>query len=128
MVSATSQLLQSEYFSPIFNTAVFDGPVRIYFSQHQEPEVLSFYFELKKKFDSMWAQSTSENPIIFILLYPTENAFKEAFGSDNESELRSIGSNFILGIKGPFREDLGKTIEQKIQEFDFIDRPSVALQ
>ena len=39
-------ITQSSFYSPAFNGAIFDGPLRLYFSQAQEAMALKFYFEL----------------------------------------------------------------------------------
>jgi hypothetical protein len=73
-------ITQSPYYSPAFNGAVFDGPLRLYFSQSQESLALKFYFELRTKTQIMteqWPRSGGLN--IFVMIYPTEETFDLCF-------------------------------------------------
>ena len=120
MESATSQLLQSRYFSSVFNTAIFDGPVRVYFSQHQEQEALKLYFRIQKKIQaSEKLQAMESGPTIFVMLYPNGDSFDETFSTGDETVVESLGDDFVIGVKGPFRDELSPVIEAQIDNIDF---------
>ncbi len=53
MNSSTTALIQSKDFTPVFNTAIIDGAVRVYFSQTQEPDALKIYMNLREFFASI---------------------------------------------------------------------------
>ncbi len=75
-------ITQSPFYSPAFNGAIFDGPLRLYFSQSQEALALKFYFELRAKtkdLADLWPRS--EGPSLYIMVYPTEETFDLCFVS-----------------------------------------------
>ena len=80
MFGSSSDLSRSTLFTPAFNTAIFDGPFRIYFSQHQEAYALNFYFLLQNQlgeyFDQAKAELKSDMSYAYILIYPSEDIFK----------------------------------------------------
>lgn len=75
-------ITQSPFYSPAFNGAIFDGPLRLYFSQSQEALALKFYFELRSKtqdLNEMWPRSGG--PSLYVMIYPTEETFDLCFVS-----------------------------------------------
>lgn len=81
-VSSRLYITQSPFYSPAFNGAVFDGPLRLYFSQTQEALALKFYFELRTKtqdLSEIWPRSGGAN--LFVMLYPTEETFDLCFSA-----------------------------------------------
>ena len=119
MESSTSQLLQSRYFSPVFNTAIFDGAFRVYFSQNQEPEALKLYMKLQDRFKKT-KREESDDRVVFIMLYPNAESFAQVFEGNEETRLESLGSDIVLGIKGPCNDDLTTKIETRLSELSFI--------
>lgn len=101
---ATQQLLQSKLFLASFNMAIFDGPFRLYFSQSQESEALRLYFELHEVLgDGIRPPRAGSNgdQALFVLLYPDEVTYGERFGNSGPSAEAWIGSNLVVGIRGP---------------------------
>lgn len=79
-------ITQSPFYSPAFNGAIFDGPLRLYFTQSQEALALKFYFELRSKTQGLgdcWPRATGPN--LFVMLYPTEETFDLCFLSQGLS-------------------------------------------
>ena len=75
-------ITQSPFYSPAFNGAIFDGPLRLYFSQSQEALALKFYFELRSQIQELtvlWPRSGG--PSLFVMIYPTEETFELCFVS-----------------------------------------------
>jgi hypothetical protein len=107
-----SQLTQSRYYSPAFNAAIFDGPVRIYFAQYQEALALKIYFRLQDRLQG-WLGSAQQLarvklPNAFIMLYPTDEIFANCFSPEQcpERVVRErLGDDYVLGVCGPLREE-----------------------
>ena len=75
-------ITQSPFYSPAFNGAIFDGPLRLYFTQSQEALALKFYFELRSKtqdLTQMWPRNSG--PSLYVMIYPTEETFDLCFVS-----------------------------------------------
>lgn len=111
MRSTYAGLMQSKYFNPAFNSALFDGPVRIYFAQIHESQALKIYFLLQKELSHEWARAkevtkqTGAN--VLILIYPNEETFVLSFDSEKENELfiqESWNQELVFGVKGPLSE------------------------
>ena len=75
MKSTYSYLMQSKYFNPAFNSAIFDGPVRIYFAQFQESFALKIYFHMQNQFKDELARAKdlakTINSNLLIMVYPS---------------------------------------------------------
>lgn len=105
-------LTQSRYYSPAFNAAVFDGPIRIYFAQHQETLALRVYFRLQQHLkDTYMAFRNSfkrHGQTVFLMLYPTLESFENSF--TKETTVRGViaerlGEDHIIGVCGPLQDD-----------------------
>lgn len=75
-------ITQSPFYSPAFNGAIFDGPLRLYFSQSQEALALKFYFDLRSKtqdLSDLWPRTGG--PSLYVMIYPTEETFDLCFVS-----------------------------------------------
>src|SRR5580692_9516144 len=110
MAQIVSHLTQSRYYSAAFNAAVFDGPIRIYFAQHQEALALKVYFRLqnrlKDSFKIARQELRSNGRTIFLMLYPTIEAFESSF-SRNISDavvVEDLDEDFVLGVRGPLED------------------------
>lgn len=104
---ATSILVQSKYFLPVFNMAIFDGPFRLYFSQSQEAEALRMYFELHELLGERVRPTRSgakNNKALFVMLYPDDATFENVFGVNDTLAESRVGDNILVGIKGPLWE------------------------
>lgn len=107
-----AQLTQSQYYSPTLNAAIFDGPIRLYFAQSQEPQALEIYFRMQKeileKYElaKQYIQQDGQN--IFILLYPSDEVFEQSCGDSMGFEsgvvLQKLGDDSVLGVRGPVGE------------------------
>lgn len=122
MRESVTYVTQSKFFSPAFNAAIFDGPIRIYFAQYQESLALKIYFSLQERFQD--ARKNARGIFkdrarnIFVMLYPTDETFHLSFNGDASADLtqgagawagRSIvrtrlGQDFIVGVRGPLEE------------------------
>lgn len=79
-------ITQSPFYSPAFNGAIFDGPLRLYFSQSQEALALKFYFELRSKtqdLSELWPRTGG--PSLYVMIYPTDETFDLCFVSQGLS-------------------------------------------
>jgi hypothetical protein len=108
----------SPYFAMEFNTAIIDGPLRIYFSDTQENEALQFYFEIQELLSYSGIKLNRihcEGGNTFVMLYPHEESFTLAFGNGGEPSLGRFGEHQIIGIKNPLTDDLRKKVGQQIK-------------
>ena len=83
MAASYSSFLTSSFYSPIFNTALFDGPFRFYFSQSYESIALKMYHILQSENKALWLDCKKWSDLskknIFILVYPTQEDVGIAF-------------------------------------------------
>lgn len=106
-----SILTQSRFFSPVFNGAIFDGPIRIYFSQSQESAAMKLYFailtRMKNNFGDLRDCFSDQSPNIFIMMYPTSDSFRVVFPSDQVTLLQvdELDADHIIGLNGPIDEN-----------------------
>jgi hypothetical protein len=136
MQETATYVTQSRFFSPAFNAAIFDGPIRIYFAQYQEAQALKLYFNLQERFSDVRKQARGifrqKGQNIFVMLYPTAETFELSFGDE---PVRSgpmgagaevggyvivrdkLGSDFVVGVSGDLEDD---ALEMICQEMDDI--------
>lgn len=102
MKNGYSQLIQSKYFVTDFNSAIFDGPIRIYFTQVQESLALKIYFHIQnnfadevKKLKDISAQLPSS---LFILIYPNLESYTKCFESEHPMSVVDWDSDIVVGI------------------------------
>lgn len=114
-------LTQSRYYSPVFNAAVFDGPIRIYFAQHQEPLALKVYFHLQQCLKDSYAafrkSFKAQGQTIFLMLYPTPESFENSFESGvamTSVVSERLGDDYVLGVRGPLNDGDFETIFQSV--------------
>lgn len=110
MAHSVVHLTQSRYYSPAFNAAVFDGPIRIYFAQHQETLALQVYFRLQQYLDEMYASFRNSfrqhGKTIFLMLYPNHESFFEAFAMDEKNVICGLlGGDHVVGVNGPLSDE-----------------------
>jgi hypothetical protein len=70
MARFVHQFVGSKYFTPAFNSAVFDGALRVYFAQSQESFALSFYQNLKSQIK--WSFKADSLDYVLVLIYPRD--------------------------------------------------------
>lgn len=111
MKQHASHLTNSRYYSPAFNAAIFDGPIRIYFAQYQEALALRVYFRMHERIQG-WLKDIrplrSRVSNVFIMLYPTDEIFVNCFSAEqvkNRIVMEKLGDDFVLGICGSLREE-----------------------
>lgn len=114
-------LAKSSYYTPAFNCAIFDGPVRIYFSQCQESTALTTYFMLRDT-KTLWISGlktwlNQNGSQIYLLIYPTAETFNlsletTASGAQNIVE-RRVGNDTILAIPG-WSQDFQTALNSKL--------------
>ncbi len=107
--NATTRLLQSKFFSPAFNTAIFDGPVRVYFAQAQEPEALKVYFSLQSKvFKEETTGNSKENlpkdSTLFVMIYPNKESFQQSFDESSDFAVAKLEQDCVIGVQGPISD------------------------
>ena len=105
-----STLMQSKFFNPAFNSAIFDGPIRIYFSQAHESQALKIYFCLQQKYLDLVNVAKEihkkDGRNLLIMLYPDQEAFGMSFEPQNEFlAFEKLAEDSVLGISGPFEDE-----------------------
>jgi hypothetical protein len=120
MAQSVIHLTQSHYYSTAFNAAVFDGPIRIYFAQHQENLALKVYFQLQQHLKDSYAtlrkSFKDHGQTIFLMLYPTVEAFDEVFGAGRGNvRVERLGGDHVIGVRGPLEDDQCHEVFQKIE-------------
>ena len=117
---------QSPFFSPEFNTAIIDGPVRIYFADRFETEALQIYFRLQEVLQEDGIQLSHiphDDQNVFIMLYSGPEAFPKAMrpsaSTTQQWHTRRFGNHDVIGIDiqklntegAGFREDLCQKVK-----------------
>jgi hypothetical protein len=134
MNETATYVTQSKFFTPAFNAAIFDGPIRIYFAQYQEAQALKLYFNLQERFADVRKQARGifkeRGCNIFVMLYPTEETFDMSFGDGENlsgpvptgigAEAGSLnamticrdrlGSEYVVGVRGPMPDEALETV------------------
>lgn len=117
-------MIQSKYFSPAFNSAIFDGPVRIYFAQFHESLALKIYFMIQQKLASEVQKakelSKASGANIFVMVYPTEDSFLLSFdGEENSKEFYSVETSdedLMIGLRGPIEDAQLETLIEVLRQ------------
>ena len=106
-----SGLMQSKYFSPAFNSAIFDGPLRIYFAQFHESLALKIYFlaqqKLKAELLDFKERAKVEGGNVLVMVYLSEETILMSFesapiGLKIVSEQWS--SDQVIGLRGALED------------------------
>lgn len=123
MAQSVIHLTQSRYYSPAFNAAVFDGPIRIYFAQHQEALALKVYFKLqqhlKETYSAFRKNFKHHGQTIFLMLYPTQESFVNSFSLEQAKRANvaaeKLGDDHVLGVRGPLEEDQYEEVFERVK-------------
>jgi hypothetical protein len=118
MSGNTEMVTDSRFFSREFNTAIIDGPLRIYFADRQESEALKIYFEIQEvlaKGGTRLDSISMEKPNVFLMLYPTRQTFKEAFEKEDDLAFGKFGEHLVLGVNGPYSDATRLKIGQQVR-------------
>lgn len=132
--SVVRYVTQSKFFSPAFNAAIFDGPIRIYFAQYQEAQALKLYHNLQERFGEVRKQARGifkeRGRNIFVMLYPSDElfdvAFNGAFGEESSYVCPQpvtvpqilqdrLGEDFVLGVCGPMEDEGLNTVCERME-------------
>lgn len=138
MEPAISFLTQSKFYSPAFNAAIFDGPIRIYFAQDQENLALKIYFHLQKQMKELYSEArnslTEKGKNIFVMLYPTSESFYMSFDKSHSSASEEnliveekLGEDMVLGVRGPVKEEGCEPIYKSVEKAFSQSMPSFLL-
>lgn len=105
-----SNLMSSRFFNPAFNSAIFDGPLRIYFAQFHESLALKIYFSLQQRHTAVLAMAKEmqkqSGANILVLLYPSADAFQMSFEGQRQFLVEDqLDEDSLVGINGPFEDD-----------------------
>jgi hypothetical protein len=129
MKSSYSTLMQSKFFNPAFNSAIFDGPIRIYFAQFHESLALKIYFMIQQKLSHEVARakeiSRATGANILVMVYPTEDSFVMSFEGHEKNgsplALEKWNEDVVIGCRGPIEDQhldlLTETIGLAIQNW-----------
>lgn len=111
MRSTYTALMQSKYFSPAFNSAIFDGPIRIYFAQFHESAALKIYLMLQQALASDMAvakdYSKAFGANFLIMMYPTQDSFVLSFEEEDLATgmvMENWDDDVVIGINGVLDE------------------------
>lgn len=124
MKGTYSALMQSKFFNPAFNSAIFDGPVRIYFAQSHEALALKIYFSLQQKFSTQLSRAKDLQKIldrtILVMLYPNTESYRHSFDeSEKQVEVDCLHEDTVIGISGPFEDtQLDQVLAAIINSFE----------
>lgn len=122
MNDSVSCLTQSNFYSPAFNAAIFDGPIRLYFAQYQEASALRIYFRLQSELKEsyLWAKNLhrSLGRHLFVMLYPSSDTFDLSFpGGSQQNICRTrLGDDDIIGVRGTISDDDFSGIYEEISD------------
>lgn len=130
-----SAITNSKYYHPSFNSAIFDGPIRIYFVQFHETYALKIYFQIQEHFKNSIVQSKEtakrNNNTVAIMIYPTEDSFNKAFEGvfENQNPLQKLvsGKDAIFGMLAPVTEtNVGQLMDELSDIFNCWEVDSLA--
>lgn len=122
MVKSTySNLMQSRFFNPAFNSAIFDGPVRIYFAQFHETQALKIYFSLQNKFAEQMARAKEISKVhglnVLVMLYPSAESFSLSFEGETSAIAQDyLGEDTVIGLNGPMEDAMLESVLNTIVE------------
>ncbi|MEZ0391133.1 MAG: hypothetical protein ACAH59_02885 [Pseudobdellovibrionaceae bacterium] len=122
MKGTYSALMQSRFFTPAFNSAIFDGPLRIYFAQFHESLALKIYFTLQQRFPHELARAKEMHKFlertVLVMVYPTSESFHHSFESEDFLQSEHLSEDTIIGINGPFEDNkLDEVLAQVLLAF-----------
>ncbi len=111
MKSMYSNLMQSRFFNPVFNSAIYDGPIRIYFAQLHETQALKIYFSMQNNFlaelNAAREISKITGSTILVMLYPNTETFSLSFSEAPNEQIITrdlLGEDSVIGVRGPVED------------------------
>ncbi|MBC7457630.1 MAG: hypothetical protein H7235_05085 [Bdellovibrionaceae bacterium] len=133
MAASYSSFLASQFYSPVFNTALFDGAFRIYFSQSYESTALKIYHLLQSENVELWTQykkwSEKTKKNAFILIYPSKKDVGIAFDEYKPTPICiEWDEGLVIGLENTFETDQGEQFNLLFQSIvhqltDFLNAP-----
>lgn len=122
MKGTYSALMQSRFFNPAFNSAIFDGPLRVYFSQSHESLALKVYFTLQQRYANELARAKEIQKFlgrtVLVMIYPNQESFHHSFESETFLKMDHLSDDTIIGINGPFEDaQLDQVLGQILSAF-----------
>lgn len=123
MAATYSAFMTTRFYSPVFNTALFDGPFRIYFSQSYESSALKIYHILQTQHEELWQRlkswSSATKEHVFLLMYPEVHDVQMIFEARDlrpEScpvQIETWDEGVAIGLTQPHTDmDVHSQIEQ----------------
>jgi hypothetical protein len=105
--------MQTQYFHPAFNSAIYDGPLRLYFAQFHESLALKIYFMAQQKLQNVWNQakdvSRRTGSTVLVLIYPSTEFFDQTFAKaqhpSSKLAIDQFEQDLLLGVRGPFEDE-----------------------
>ncbi len=105
MAATYSSFMTTRFYSPVFNTALFDGPIRIYFSQSYESAALKIYHLLQTQYLEQWSQmkacSLKSKEHVFLLMYPDKNGLEMVFPKAKSIQSQEWEEGLAIGFCPP---------------------------
>lgn len=122
MKGTYSALMQSKFFNPAFNSAIFDGPLRIYFAQSHESLALKIYFNLQQQHPTQLARAKEMykflDRTVLVMIYPTRESFNLTFENSQTVVTDQLSDDTIVGVSAPFDDkDLDEVLAQVLLAF-----------
>ncbi len=119
MKATYSALMNSRFFNPAFNSAIFDGPVRIYFAQFHESMALKIYFSLQQKYAAEMTKAKElykgHGQNVLVMIYPTKESFGMSFDQTQSFiQKDDLHGDIVLGLNGPFEDELLPQVLQAV--------------
>ena len=125
MAASYSSFLSSSLYSPIFNTALFDGAFRIYFSQSYESTALKIYHLVQAEYPALWteykkwSEKTKKN--VFILIYPSAKDVASAFNHKSTDQIKIPAfteweDGLAVGLENTFDDEDGFQFKKAFSE------------
>ena len=141
MATTPIEFMQSKFYSPAFDAAIFDGPIKIYFSQQQEGPALDLYFRIQKRLKETYEKTKTmfddTHKTLFVMLYPNSESFHHSFDKTPQAENddilvieETLGENTVFAVRGPVTESSSEMVERSLsklfEKFNFA--PATAVQ
>lgn len=103
MAATYSSFMTTRFYSPFFNTALFDGPLRIYFSQSYESAALKIYHILQTEHTEFWnslkAHNMRSRQHLFLMIYPEAKDLALVFDkSEPQMQAQEWDEGLAIGI------------------------------
>jgi hypothetical protein len=121
MAATYTAFMATRYYSSVFNTALFDGPFRIYFSQSYESSALKLYHLLQTQHEDLclslkrWSSQTKDH--VFLLMYPEQKDLDLVFSQTLAPE------HLFKSVKiEKWSEGIAVGCIQPMNEIDFINQ------